>query len=134
MDHNDEEMMREDFARVVRLEEQIADRSGPEVSEDVEFSLDVLGGEHARIRKSWASGPHAEHWGHLEGAYAAWDWLDLTELNADLRHGQARGLTEIQQRNVLQAGELHARRDPQLRKQIAQAIRDRAPRRIERSR
>ncbi|WP_194825518.1 hypothetical protein [Nocardia sp. XZ_19_231] len=137
MDYNTEEIMREDFARVVELNKQIRDGAGPDIGHNVEYGREMAARERNGFVKAWSSGPHAEHWDTLRGAHKAFELVPdaMVGLYADIRSGRnAHGLDGVDQRSVFQVAEMRGRDNPNLRHALIEATRDRRRTPIERSR
>lgn len=135
MDHNTEELMREDFARVVELNRQIRAGAGPDIGHDVEHGRRMATKERDTYTRPWALGEHARRWDLLRGAHTAFELVPqaMVNLHGDIESGRdSHGLDAIDQRSVRQAGELHGRANPNLRQALIAATRRRPP--IERSR
>lgn len=134
MDHNTEELMREDFARVVELNRQIRDGAGPDIGHNVDHGRRMAAGERNVFVNAWSTGPHADRWNLLRGAHTAVDLVPeaMVSLYGDIESGRnAHGLDAVDRRSVRQAVELHGRDNPDLRQAMITARR-RGP--IERSR
>ncbi|MEV6361326.1 hypothetical protein [Nocardia asteroides] len=135
MDPVTEEVMREDFARVVELNRQIRDGAGPDIGHNVEYGRRLAAGERNAFVKAWTSSPHADRWDVLRGAHTAFELVPeaMVTLHGDIESGRdSHGLDAVDQRSVRQAGELHGRNNPDLRQALIAAGRRRAP--VERSR
>ncbi|MFD6102655.1 hypothetical protein ACFWFQ_08305 [Nocardia salmonicida] len=136
MDYNAEESMREDFARVVELNKQIRDGAGPDIGHNVDYGREMAARERNGFVRAWSSGPHAEHWDTLRGAHKAFELVPdaMVGLYADIQSGHnTHGLDAVDQRSVVQAGELRGRDRVVLRLALSEAVRERrGP--IERSR
>ena len=134
MDHNTEERMREDFARVVELNRQIRDGAGPDIGHNVEYGRRMAAGERNVFVKAWSTGPHADRWDLLRGAHTAFELVPdaMVKLYGDTESGRnTHGLDAVDRRSVAQAAEIHGRNNPDLRQALTVARR-RSP--IERSR
>ncbi|MEU4811888.1 hypothetical protein AB0H20_22015 [Nocardia fluminea] len=137
MDYNTEELMREDFARVVELNTQIRQGADPDIGHNVEYGREMSARERNGFVKAWSSGPHAEHWDTLRGAHTAFELVPeaMVALYTDIRSGRnIHGLDGVDQRSVVQAADLRGRDRVVLRLAMAEAVRDRRRGPIERSR
>ncbi|MFI7528604.1 hypothetical protein [Nocardia salmonicida] len=135
MDPVTEEVMREDFARVVQLNKQIRAGAGPDIGHNVEYGRRLAAGERNTFVRAWALGEHSQRWDLLRGAHTAFELAPeaMVKLHGDIESGRDNhGLDAIDQRSVRQAGELHGRDNPDLRQALIAAGRRRSP--IERSR
>ena len=135
MDYSTEELMREDFARVVELNNQIRAGQGPDIGHNVEYGLQMAAAERNTFVRAWAVGEHAGRWDLLRGAHTAFDLVPeaMVKLYGDTESGRDdHGLDGVDQRSIRQAGELHGRTNPDLRQALIAAARRRPP--IERGR
>lgn len=134
MDPVTEEVMREDFARVVDLNKQIRAGAGPDIGHNAEYGRRLAAGERNAFVMAWSRSPHADRWDLLRGAHTAFDLVPeaMVKLYGDIESGRnGHGLDAVDRRSVAQAAELHGRGNPDLRQALTLARR-RAP--IERSR
>ncbi|MFC8385839.1 hypothetical protein [Nocardia sp. NPDC057272] len=121
MDYNTEEIMREHFARVVELNQQIRDGAGPDIGHNVEYGREMAACERNGFVNAWSSGPHAERWDTLRGAHKAFELVPdaMVAVYGDITAKRnVHGLDPVDQRSVIQAAELRGRNNPDLRQAL----------------
>ncbi|WP_067478746.1 hypothetical protein [Nocardia amamiensis] len=110
MEREHEEAMRAEFAEYTQLTEQMY---RPDATD---AEIDNICDQRRQIDQRWGEGPHAEHWGYLSDAYEDWRQAPDTMFRFidNIAHNGG-GVTDVQHRSLLQAGQLAGRSSQQVR-------------------